>query len=180
MALGGAGNIRTVDACTTRLRLVLADNRAVDESALTALGSRGVVRPNATALQVVLGPVADQVAGEIRKALARTPVGHLATGGALAVAVAAEEPAPVPAAAPLPDAAAVLAALGGTANVQAVEARATRLLLGVADAAGVDEGRLLSLGLRGVARVGSGRLHLLLGGPAAPLADALTHAMARG
>ncbi|ASG19838.1 N-acetylglucosamine-specific PTS transporter subunit IIBC [Nitrospirillum viridazoti] len=175
VALGGAGNIRTVDACTTRLRLVLADNRAVDETALTALGSRGVVRPNATALQVVLGPVADQVAGEIRKALT-----HLPAGGAVAVAVAVEEPAPATAPAPLPDVATVLAALGGTGNVQTVEARATRLLLGVADAAGVDEGRLLSLGLRGVARVGSGRLHLLLGGPAAPLADALTHAMARG
>ncbi|TWB16898.1 PTS system N-acetylglucosamine-specific IIC component [Nitrospirillum amazonense] len=177
VALGGAGNIRTVDACTTRLRLVLADNRAVDESALTALGSRGVVRPNATALQVVLGPVADQVAGEIRKALTHPPA-----GGALAVPVAVEEPvaAPVAAAMPLPDAAAVLAALGGAANVQAVEARATRLLLGVADATGVDEGRLLSLGLRGVARIGSGRLHLLLGSPAAPLADALTAAMARG
>jgi PTS system N-acetylglucosamine-specific IIC component len=176
VALGGAGNIRTVDACTTRLRLVLADNRAVDETALTALGSRGVVRPNTTALQVVLGPVADQVAGEIRKALT-----HLPAGSAIAVAVPVEEPAtPAVAVMPLPDVAAVLAALGGTANVQAVEARATRLLLGVNDTGGVDEGRLLALGLRGVARVGAGRLHLLLAAPAAPLADALTHAMAGG
>ena len=63
--MGGAGNIRTVDACTTRLRLVLADNRAVDETALTALGSRGVVRPNATALQVVLGGVLVLAAGAV-------------------------------------------------------------------------------------------------------------------
>ncbi|MBB6254132.1 N-acetylglucosamine-specific PTS transporter subunit IIBC [Nitrospirillum iridis] len=176
VALGGAGNIRAVDACTTRLRLVLADNRAVDESALTALGSRGVVRPNATALQVVLGPVADQVAGEIRQALTRSPTASapIATSGTVAAPIVmAEETAPM---APLPDIAAVLSALGGSGNIQAAEARATRVLLGVNDAAGVDEGRLLALGLRGVARLGSGRLHLLLGVPAAPLADALNQA----
>ncbi|TWB34586.1 N-acetylglucosamine-specific PTS transporter subunit IIBC [Nitrospirillum pindoramense] len=160
-ALGGAGNIRTVDACTTRLRMVLADNRAVDEAALTGLGSRGVVRPNATALQVVLGPVADQVAGEIRQALSRPAAAQ-------------------PMAAAGPDAGAVLAALGGAGNLQAVEARANRLLLGVTDPARVDDGTLLALGLRGVARPAAGRLHLLLGGPAAPLGDALTLARAGG
>ncbi|MEE3625790.1 hypothetical protein UCD39_17670 [Nitrospirillum sp. BR 11752] len=150
-----------MDACTTRLRLVLADNRAVDEAALTALGSRGVVRPNATALQVVLGPVADQVAGEIRQALSRPAAAQSAavTG---------------------PDAGAVLAALGGAGNLQEVEARANRLLLGVTDPARVDDGSLLALGLRGVARPAAGRLHLLLGAPAAPLADALTLARAGG
>ncbi|WP_085940022.1 N-acetylglucosamine-specific PTS transporter subunit IIBC [Azospirillum sp. B4] len=176
VALGGAGNIRMVDACTTRLRLVLADNRAVDEAALTALGSRGVVRPNATAFQVVLGPVADQVAGEIRQALTHPPA-----GGAVAVAVPVVQPAPaVVAPAPLPDLVSVLEALGGKGNVRAVEARASRLLLTVASDAGVDEGRLLALGLRGVAQLGGGRLHLLTGAPAAPLADALAHAMAGG
>ncbi|MDE1148604.1 MAG: N-acetylglucosamine-specific PTS transporter subunit IIBC [Azospirillaceae bacterium] len=170
VALGGVANIRTVDACTTRLRLVLADNRAVDERTLSALGSRGVVRPNATALQVVLGPIADQVAGEIRQALKLPPVGS-------AVAVTITEPLVAAPSSPLPDLAAVLAALGGAANLRAVEARATRLLLGVADDAGVDEGRLAALGLRGVARPGPARLHLLLATPAAPLADALSQAI---
>ncbi len=36
---------------------------------LKQLGSRGVLRSGTTGLQVVLGPVADQVAGEIRAAL---------------------------------------------------------------------------------------------------------------
>src|SRR5579871_5023932 len=44
-ALGGAANLVSVDACTTRLRLVVADQAAVDEPALKALGARGLVRP---------------------------------------------------------------------------------------------------------------------------------------
>ncbi len=60
---GGAANLVTVDACTTRLRLVVARQEAVNVDALKRLGARGVVRPGADAVQVVLGPVADQVAG---------------------------------------------------------------------------------------------------------------------
>ena len=67
-ALGGPENITTVDACTTRLRLVIAKQDAVNTDALKALGARGVVRPSATALQVVIGANADQIAGEIRGA----------------------------------------------------------------------------------------------------------------
>jgi PTS system N-acetylglucosamine-specific IIC component len=69
LALGGPKNLAGVDACTTRLRLVVRDQGLVDEAGLRALGARGFVRPSDTALQVVLGPHADQVAGEIRTAL---------------------------------------------------------------------------------------------------------------
>src|SRR4051812_22875338 len=68
-ALGGAANLLKVDACTTRLRLSVGDNNVIDEAALRKLGARGVVRPGAGTLQVVVGPVADQLAGDIRKAL---------------------------------------------------------------------------------------------------------------
>ena len=69
-ALGGAANLTSVDACTTRLRLVVADQGAINEPALKALGARGLVRPSARDLQVVLGPIADEVAREMREALA--------------------------------------------------------------------------------------------------------------
>src|SRR6185295_14369467 len=72
-ALGGAGNLSFVDACTTRLRLVVVDQNAIDDTALKQLGARGILRPTPNALQVVLGPIADQVAGEIRTRL-REPV----------------------------------------------------------------------------------------------------------
>src|SRR5688572_2733402 len=78
LALGGAANLAAVDACTTRLRLTIRDPAAVDEAALKALGARGVVRPSPDALQVVLGPQADQVAGEIRA--------HLAAGAPVSAA----------------------------------------------------------------------------------------------
>jgi len=67
-ALGGRGNLKSIDACTTRLRLTLSDPSAIDKPALRALGARGIVHPGGNALQVVLGPIADQVAEELRAA----------------------------------------------------------------------------------------------------------------
>ncbi len=71
-ALGGAANILEVEACATRLRLSLVDNARLDEAALRQLGARGVLRPAAGSAQVIIGPIADQVAGEIQDAM-RTP-----------------------------------------------------------------------------------------------------------
>ncbi len=42
-ALGGAANLISVGACTTRLRLVVRNQAAVDEPALKALGARGFI-----------------------------------------------------------------------------------------------------------------------------------------
>ena len=85
-ALGGAGNLVSVDACTTRLRLMVADQAAVNESALKALGARGFVRPSPRDLQVVLGPIADEVAREMREAISAPPV-------VASIAVARDQPA---------------------------------------------------------------------------------------
>jgi len=68
-ALGGADNLKSVEACTTRLRLEVANNDLVREADLKALGARGLIKPAAGSLQVVLGPIADAVADEIRSAL---------------------------------------------------------------------------------------------------------------
>jgi len=84
VALGGGANLKSIDACTTRLRLSLADPAAMDEPALRALGARGIVRPGGDSVQVVLGPIADQVAGEIRAAAATAPQ----TGAAVPEAIA--------------------------------------------------------------------------------------------
>ena len=84
-ALGSAANLLSVEACTTRLRLVVADTARIDERALKALGSRGVLKLADGAVQVVVGPIADQLASEIREALRRgasvapcQPVAHRA------------------------------------------------------------------------------------------------------
>ena len=141
-ALGGAQNLTEVDACTTRLRLVLADNKAVDEAALRRLGARGILRSSAQGLQVVLGPIADQVAGEIRAALRSAP----------------------PPVAAL-DAPALLAALGGRDNVVELATAAGRLLIRTARPDRIDESALARLGIRGIARSAADRVHVLVAGP---------------
>src|SRR5579864_781757 len=159
-ALGGAANIASLDACATRLRLTGANESAVDLPALKRLGAAGTGRPAANALQVVVGPIADQLAGEMRGLLQ-------ATAGAAAPVPAAAVPRPAAAqtrgaARPPIDTAALLAALGGRSNVTAIEAAAGRLRVSVSDAARVDAAAIRVLGLRGVARATPGVVHLLM------------------
>jgi len=153
-ALGGAANLKSVDACTTRLRLEVADNAAIDAAALTRLGARGLIRPAAGSVQVVLGPEADSVADEIRAALRQLEA----------------RPTQLPV-----DAQAWVAACGGSANLQQIEAVAgTRLRLSVNDASRVDEAALKALGALGLQRISASLVHLLVGGDAAQLARSIT------
>jgi PTS system N-acetylglucosamine-specific IIC component len=156
MALGGAANLTEVAACTTRLRLTLIDNKAIDEAALKRLGARGILRSATQGLQVVLGPIADQVAGEIRDALR-------------AGTAAAAPPAPPPAATlanASRDAPQILAALGGRGNVLEVDAFAGRLLVRTDRPEIIDERALTTLGVRGIARAGGASIQLLVSGSA--------------
>jgi PTS system N-acetylglucosamine-specific IIC component len=150
-ALGGAANLVSVDACTTRLRLVVVDQTAVRELALKQLGARGIVRPSDRDLQVVLGPIADDVAREMRAALAAAPQpsATIATPGA-----AAEEPLRLP-----PE---WLTALGGDGNVSGATAAANRLLVELLDPGRMDLPGLQRLGVRSVARTGANRAQLIL------------------
>ena len=157
-ALGGAANLASIDACTTRLRLVLNDPAKVDEAALKALGAIGLVRPSAKTLQVVLGPIADQVAGEIRDA---------AAPGA-AVAGPSARPAAPPA-----DIGSWLAALGGRDNLKGCGVCDGRIYLEIMAADAVDEAALQALGVRATARPCRESLHLLLGSQARTIAAAL-------
>jgi N-acetylglucosamine PTS system EIICBA or EIICB component len=155
-ALGGAANLTSVDACATRLRLVVASQDAIDEPALKRLGAHATVRVSADALQVVLGPIADQIAGEIRAELAAPQSRAEITPEILS---------------------ALLAALGGRENVRELEAVASsRLRVRVANATAIDEGAIRSLGLRGFARPAADRVHVLVG-PAAEEALALLKGM---
>ncbi|HWE45947.1 MAG TPA: N-acetylglucosamine-specific PTS transporter subunit IIBC [Caulobacteraceae bacterium] len=169
-ALGGAVNLKSVDACTTRLRLEVANSHAVDEAALKAFGSRGLIRPSATTVQVVLGPTADQTAGDIRARLATLEIEP-----ALPTRAAAQT-APVAKSAPAADpklAAGLLAALGGASNVTGVQARAGRVRVEVADDKAVDEAQARQAGARGVARPASQVVHLIVGPAAEGLAGVL-------
>ena len=62
--LGGQDNISDLEPCITRLRVEVEDQEKVDEDALRAAGAFGVVR-SGRVVQVVVGPAADDLAGEI-------------------------------------------------------------------------------------------------------------------
>jgi len=141
-ALGGAANLKEVEACTTRLRLVLADRSRIDAAALRAVGARGTVNVGDAGLQVVVGPMADQVATEIRD--------FIAAGGAAR-----------PPAAASPSATSVLSALGGAANVAGIESAQGRVLVTVKQRARIDLAALQRLFARGIATPGEASVHLL-------------------
>jgi PTS system N-acetylglucosamine-specific IIC component len=158
-ALGGAANLAEVNACTTRLRLVLVDTQRIDEAQLKQLGARGLLRTPPQGLQVVLGPIADQVAGEIRDAIR--------AGGQQPKTVASNTEGPRESrAAPLigmgAAAADLLAALGGATNVSSPIASAGRLLIEISSRDRLDADALGKLGVRGMAATGANRLQIIL------------------
>lgn len=153
-ALGGAGNLTSVDACTTRLRLIVSTNSAIDEPKLKALGAKGFVRPSPNALQVVVGPAADQIASEIRAAM-NQPLAVPLSQAADPV-VRPVKPIAIGAVA------AFLKALGGAANVARVSRCASRLVVDLKDPQLADEAALREAGVRSLVRL-SGGLHLILG-----------------
>jgi PTS system N-acetylglucosamine-specific IIC component len=148
-ALGGTANLASIDACTTRLRLVVRDPSKIDEPALRRLGAKGFVRPAPDALQVVLGPMADMIASEMRGIagpLDRKAVMLETT----AIQQHATDPAPW------------FAALGGRSNVEHVAVNPSRIMLRLRDPSAIDETALAALGLRALVRPGSAALHLLI------------------
>lgn len=68
-ALGGKDNIVETDACITRLRMHVKDNTHLSDSAFTALGAKGVIRPDKHSIQIVLGTKAEGVAEKIKAQL---------------------------------------------------------------------------------------------------------------
>ena len=148
-AAGGASNLASIDACTTRLRLVVNDPSKVDEPKLRALGAHGILRPSDKGLQVVVGPTADAIAMEMRAA-AGTPD---------PAEVESEAP---PTVEPIADAAPWLAALGGRANLRESGAASSRVWLELGDVSLLDPDSLQKLGVRMIAIPAANTVHLLV------------------
>lgn len=182
-ALGGFGNIKSIDACTTRLRLAMVDRTQVADASLKSLGAKGVIRAGKDSLQVIVGPIADTLAEEMRQlreqspASARSPlpadnspaVSAPTNGSAKNSSMKNLPSENVIAAVPL-DAQAIeqvsktIAALGGSTNIRTVQAVAlTRLRLEISNAQVVDESALKIAGVQGVMHLPDHKLHLLVG-----------------
>ena len=163
-AFGGVQNLVSVDACTTRLRLVVHHQDSIDEARLKALGARGIIRPSATTAQVVLGPIADQTASEIN-AFLDTVVGEPTASETSHIAPAN---APADSGAEITPAVAALAekiveAVGGGRNISDIKALSSRLALKLKDGDAVAEAALTAVGVRAVARPSADRLHIIYG-----------------
>ncbi|TEA58803.1 N-acetylglucosamine-specific PTS transporter subunit IIBC [Pseudomonas sp. CH235] len=167
-ALGGAENLVTVGACTTRLRLEMVDRNKASDADLKALGAMAVVRPGkGGSLQVVVGPMADSIADEIR--LAMPALGRAVVAAPVAVVETSE-----PVAVSTPQAQQWLTALGGSDNVLQLDCIAmSRIRLQLADGKALSESRLKELGCLGVSALEDGVWHLLVGDRAQSLSTAL-------
>jgi PTS system maltose and glucose-specific IIC component len=60
-AIGGPGNVQSLDNCITRLRMVVGDAGLLDEARLKKLGAVGVIKLDDHNVQVVIGPQVQDV-----------------------------------------------------------------------------------------------------------------------
>ncbi len=181
-AFGGRANIASLDACITRLRVVVRDQAAVNTARLKALGASGVMTVG-DGVQAVFGPLSENLKSDMEDYLRSTG------------AAAASQPTPAPAPAPMPRpmqapgtppsaepieawvreaAGPLLVALGGRANLRSLDAVAlTRLRIELADASRFDEAAARLAGVMGVLAVSPTIRHLIVGDRARQFAAAL-------
>lgn len=65
-ALGGKENIVSIDNCATRLRLEVKDTTLVNDKLIRTVAA-GIVKPSKTDVQVIIGPLVEFVATELKK-----------------------------------------------------------------------------------------------------------------
>jgi PTS system glucose-specific IIC component len=175
-AFGGRGNIQSLDACITRLRVQLVDPSRSSPERIKALGATGVVRVGNN-VQAIFGTRSENLKSDIDA--------YLRTSGDTADAPAVSAPVPpaateVAATSMTPSgddarhvAGNIVAALGGPQNLLELELQAlTRLRVQLRDTALVDEAGLRRAGVAAMTRLPSGALHLIVGLRAPQLADA--------
>jgi len=181
LAFGGKSNIKGLDACITRLRVEVESIDKANSEKLKALGAAGVLTVGNN-LQAIFGPRSDNLKTDMEEYLSRAGAEAELPEGATAPKVRYKADDLKPRArdphAPA-KARAILASLGGAANVQQAEAAAeTRLRITVADAAKLDEGALEAAGVQGILRLPDNVLHLLVGLNADQYAAEIKAAMA--
>ena len=67
--LGGKENIKEIESCITRIRLVLKSNKDLDEKAIKALGASGVMKAGDQVTQVIVGTKAEALVEAMKKYL---------------------------------------------------------------------------------------------------------------
>jgi glucose PTS system EIICB or EIICBA component len=170
-AFGGAANIKSLDACITRLRVEVADVGAVDRDRLKALGSSGTV---------IVGNGVQSIFGTLSENLKTDMEEYLRAGGKGTPSTKPVSMAPAPRVsgqrigakvAPTLSGERVIAALGGSGNVTELFAcAATRVRVAVKEQAKVSAEALEKAGVLAVVPIRDRLLHLIVG----PQAEALS------
>ena len=70
-AIGGKENIVQMEACITRLRLKVGNDKLIDNNALKHLGAAGVIRLGGGNVQIVFGTYSELIREEMNKAIRR-------------------------------------------------------------------------------------------------------------
>ena len=177
-AFGGAANIKTLDACITRLRIEVANVASVDKERLKALGATGTIVVG-NSVQSIFGTLSENLKTEMQEYLragglgARSPstkpadlsartasgAGPGTPGRGIPATLSAER---------------LVAALGGPSNVSELFACASsRVRVTVKEQARVSADALTSAGVLAVVPVRERLLHLIVGLQAESLAKEL-------
>ncbi len=187
-AFGGRDNITSLDACITRLRVVVRDQTRVDSARLKALGASGVMTVGDN-VQAVFGPLSENLKSAMEEYLRTTagaprrpaPTPAPAPQSAASAPPASQQARPPAGAAPIAiedwvreAAGPLLAALGGRGNLRSLEAVAlTRLRVELGDRTKFDEAAARLAGVVGVLEVAPTVLHLIVGDRARQFATLL-------
>ena len=173
-AFGGADNIRSLDACITRLRVELADVSRASPDTLRALGASGVVKVG-SGMQAIFGTRSENLKTDMEE--------YMRAAGSAPSAAPVVAPSSVPAVSRpaitvTPEhrarGAAIAVALGGVDNIESVESVAiTRLRVVLRDAEPVNDAAVEQAGALGVMRVADGVVHVIVGEDAEGIAAAM-------
>ncbi len=163
VAFGGAANIKSLDACITRLRISVADAAKVNQASLKALGAAGVMQVGNN-MQAIFGTRSENLKTDMSE--------YIKAGGMGLVASSINTPEAIPAAKSGEiHNKALLAALGGPANISEVASiAATRVRVLLKDVSQLNEPAALAAGVTAVAKLEGNVLHLIVGDPKAILA----------
>jgi PTS system glucose-specific IIC component len=166
LAFGGKSNIKSLDACITRLRVEVEDMSKASPDKLKALGAAGVVTVG-SGLQAIFGTRSENLMTDMQEYMAYAGDEAELTDQDMVSQVEFKEETAKP---KLRDPNAPqkvadwLVALGGAENVSTVEPCAqTRMRLKVKDSKAIDEATLKEKGISAVVRIDDTLVHLLAG-----------------
>ena len=150
-AFGGRKNIKTLDACITRLRLEVNDKDKVNKTRLKELGASGVMEIGNN-IQAVFGPLSENLKSNMEEYLRITKE---KSGLENPEADGYILPKPM-----LPEN--IKDALGGAINIDSVTAEAqNKFTIKVKNTAIIDEDALKKAGVKTMLKAPSGTVHIL-------------------